>query len=126
MNTNAAACHDSIVLRAKRHLIGALQYFSTTLQFQSCALKFLDDISHLCKVVRSKPQILKLKMEHLDNFYEQELNSMKVLCFRRIKQKKFKRLALRLSSIPPTHKQALITQYFLMCKNIFLIRQQLA
>ena len=65
-------------------------------------------------------------MEYLNDFYERELRNMKVHCFKLIKKKKFKRLALKLSSIPITHKQALLDQYFKMCKNVYLIRREMA
>ena len=65
-------------------------------------------------------------MESLEEFFEREIKNMKVHCFKKLKQKKYKKLALKLSAIPENHKKVLLKEYFLMCKTMFLIRSTLA
>ena len=64
----------------------------------------------------------KLKMGTMTMLFEREIKNMKVYCFGRIQINRFKTLALSLSTIKKTHIQALIRQYYSMCKMVYRIR----
>ena len=46
---------------------------------------------------------------------------MKIFSFKHTKQKKYKQLALNLAAIESKHKDALLKEYFNLCKMIYRI-----
>ena len=64
-------------------------------------------------------------MKHLEALFEQELRNMKVFCFSKALKKKYKALTFNLSLIQPKHKQALLKEYFSMCKMDYRIRSMI-
>ena len=46
---------------------------------------------------------------------------MKIYAFKHTKQKKYKNLALKLTYVEQKHKEALLREYFRMCKMIYRI-----
>ena len=69
-----------------------------------------------------RKESLRLKYEHLSIIFKHELRNMQVYCFDKIKQKKYKNLALSLSDLNKSHLNILIKEYFFMCKNLYYIR----
>ena len=65
-------------------------------------------------------------MQHLSVLFDNELRNMKVFCFGMALKKKYKTLTFKLSLIQPRHKQALLHEYFTMCKLVFSIRAMVA
>ena len=63
-----------------------------------------------------------LKMAHLDLLFERELKQMKTLSFHRMRNKRYKQLALALQSVTPKKKQIVLHEYFSMCKMVYRIR----
>ena len=63
-----------------------------------------------------------LKLNHLDLLFERELRTMKVYCFKNVKNKKYKALTFSLQAITEAQKKALLKQYFDMCKMLYRIR----
>lgn len=51
---------------------------------------------------------------------------MKVFCFKKVKNKKYKQLTFSLQAITPAKKHALLEQYFNMCKMVYRIRSTVA
>ena len=51
---------------------------------------------------------------------------MKNYAFSKIKQKKYKTLTFKLLAITEAQKQALLTEYFNMCKMVYRIRSMVA
>ena len=49
---------------------------------------------------------------------------MKVFCFGRVVKKTYKALTFKLSAIQDRHKQALLKEYFNMCKSVYMIRSK--
>ena len=54
--------------------------------------------------------------------YDSEIRNMKVFSFKHTKQKKFKTLALKLSEVTRAQKEALLGEYFNLCKMVYRIR----
>ena len=63
----------------------------------------------------------RLKFDFLQQTFEQELRNMKIFSFKHTKQKKYKQLALNLAAIESKHKDALLKEYFNLCKMIYRI-----
>ena len=68
----------------------------------------------------------KLKMQNLSVLFDNELRNMKVFCFSQALKKKYKTLTFKLSLIQPKHKEALLNEYFEMCKMVYRIRSMVA
>ena len=64
----------------------------------------------------------KLKMIHLDFLFERELNRLRNHAFKNYKKKKYQILTVKLNSVGENHKNALIREYFSMCKMVYRIR----
>ena len=74
--------------------------------------------------MRDRVSAHKLKMELLDVLFERELRNMKVFCFSLALKKRYKALTFNLSAIRPRQKQALLKEYFNMCKTVYVIRSK--
>ena len=61
-------------------------------------------------------------MGHLDFLFERELNCMKMHAFQNYKKKKYQLLIVKLNLVTQNHKEALIKEYFSMCKMAYRIR----
>ena len=61
-------------------------------------------------------------MNHLDILFERELRNMSKSAFNRIKTPKYKAMIKQFQLIQPRNKQAVLKEYFSMCKMVYRIR----
>ena len=59
-----------------------------------------------------------MRSRHLDLVFDKELKNMKIFCFSKVKQRKYKKLSLSLSAIKECHKEALLAEYYKMCSLV--------
>ena len=71
---------------------------------------------------RQRQEVHDRKIAQLRLLFAEELKNMKVYCFKRIQLRGYKNLALKLSEINKHHVNAVLEEYFSMCKMIYRIR----
>lgn len=65
-------------------------------------------------------------MAHLDLIFERELRIMSKAAFNKIKMQKYKTMIRAFQRIQPNQKQAVLKEYFTMCKMVYRIRTTVA
>lgn len=113
---------DVTKLRAKKILSKFMASCQRNMTFKLMLNQFLNGIYHIQNQVKSRFEQHKLKKAFLDQMYDSEIRNMKVFSFKHTKQKKFKTLALKLSEVTRAQKEALLDEYFNLCKIVYRIR----
>ena len=121
-NLEAIASQRVIDRRAKSLLSLFLTKCGQTMHFKITTYDFLSNAYRINGQMQSRLKQHRLKMISLDLMFERELNRMQLHAFSNFKKKKYQALIVKLNLVQSNHKNALLKEYFSMCKMVYRIR----
>lgn len=74
----------------------------------------------------NRMQLQKVKLGHMSGLFERELAILKVYYFKRFKKKNYKQVTIKLDEIKPQKKDALLKEYFIMCRMLYRVRAKIS
>ena len=124
MNTVAVAGSDSSVLRSKRLVTTCISKDCQLNLFTERARDFVTRVFRCGYLCHRRKRQHTIKLSFLDAFYERELHTLKVYYFKNYKLNNNKMITMRLEEIKEHHKQAVISEYFKLCRMVYRCRMK--
>lgn len=121
-NFSTQFTYEAIQERAKETMASFLQKCNQVFQFKLQCYDFIKHIVSINTRISERLEQNILKMQHLNFLFERELHDMKVYYYKNYRAKSNQKLTVKLSAIPLHAKQALLDEYFKMCRLMFKIR----
>lgn len=92
------------------------------MEFKRSSYEFLIHIYKISEKIHARLRSHVLKKAFLDQVFESELKLMMQSAMNKIKTRRFKVLAIALTTITQKKKVAILDEYFKICKYTYMIR----
>ena len=114
--------NDCVEARAKVIMAAFCQKVNQTLQYKKCAHSFIKSMYMIIRNFKHRKRIHALKMSLLRQLFEREKQAMMFSCQKKAKIKKFKNLYVKMAQLTDHKVEAVLNEYFLVCKMIYRIK----